>query len=175
MKNNSIIKINEEELKHLVKKSITEILNEIGDTHRGQYMLGRVNNRFRRNDAENKKYQDMTAERMKPEYLDDFYNGRDDERSGNINNIKYHYELARKEDDLNLSGKFFDWFQDNEDIYQELLNSKSNDFDFTLMDIIHIYEKEVLGYELRQRQIMAIYKRMRSWWLFHKQHTNKKE
>jgi hypothetical protein len=158
----------ENRLKHIIQESVKSALNEIGDTHRGQYMLGRVNNRVRRKRSDNKKYQAMTAERMKPEYLDDFYNGRDDERSGNINNIKYHYELARKEDDLNLSGKFFDWFQDNEDIYQKLLNSNDNNFNSTLMDIIHIYEKEVLGYQLRTRQIKAVRKRMMAWWLFHK-------
>lgn len=41
-KNKNIVRFNEEQLNKMVRESIEKVLNEIGDTNRGQYMLGRL-------------------------------------------------------------------------------------------------------------------------------------
>lgn len=37
-----IIKLTESDLHKIIKESVKEVLNEIGDTEKGQYMLGRL-------------------------------------------------------------------------------------------------------------------------------------
>lgn len=41
-KKRTVIKLNESDLHNLIKESVQRILNEIGDTYQGQYMLGRL-------------------------------------------------------------------------------------------------------------------------------------
>lgn len=50
-----IIKINEQQLKQIVAESVKKALNEIGDTKRGQYLMGRVAGRTLKRDAANNK------------------------------------------------------------------------------------------------------------------------
>jgi hypothetical protein len=45
MKKKQLIRLTESDLHRVIKESVNIILNEIGDTHRGQYMLGRLSNR----------------------------------------------------------------------------------------------------------------------------------
>ncbi len=40
-----VIKLTEEDLHNIIKESVNKVLNEIGDTARGQYMLGRLQGR----------------------------------------------------------------------------------------------------------------------------------
>ena len=40
-----VIKLTEEDLRNIIKESVNKVLNEIGDTARGQYMLGRLQGR----------------------------------------------------------------------------------------------------------------------------------
>ena len=47
--NKKLIRLTENDLHRIVKESVNRILNEIGDTERGQYMLGRLAGRKRNN------------------------------------------------------------------------------------------------------------------------------
>ena len=40
--NKKLIRLTENDLHKIVKESVKKIINEIGDTNRGQYMLGRL-------------------------------------------------------------------------------------------------------------------------------------
>ena len=40
--NKKLIRLTEQDLHRIVKESVNKVLNEIGDTNRGQYMLGRL-------------------------------------------------------------------------------------------------------------------------------------
>lgn len=42
MENKKVIRLTESDLHRIISESIQNVLNEIGDTYRGQYMLGRV-------------------------------------------------------------------------------------------------------------------------------------
>ena len=44
--NNKLIRLTEGDLHNIVKESVKRILNEIGDTPRGQYMLGRLTGKY---------------------------------------------------------------------------------------------------------------------------------
>ena len=41
-----VIKLTESDLHRIVENSVNRILNEIGDTQKGQYMLGRLQRRY---------------------------------------------------------------------------------------------------------------------------------
>ena len=43
--NEKLIRLTESDLHRIVKESVNRVLNEIGDTERGQYMLGRLSKR----------------------------------------------------------------------------------------------------------------------------------
>lgn len=43
--NKKLIRLTEQDLHRIVKESVNRVLNEIGDTPRGQYMLGRLQGR----------------------------------------------------------------------------------------------------------------------------------
>lgn len=45
MAKKQLVRLTESDLNNIIKESVNIILNEIGDTHRGQYMLGRLSNR----------------------------------------------------------------------------------------------------------------------------------
>ena len=47
--NNDLIRLTESDLHKIVKESVNKILNEIGDTPKGQYMLGRLQTRQLKN------------------------------------------------------------------------------------------------------------------------------
>ena len=41
-----ILKLNEKELHKIIKESVIYVINEIGDTPKGQYMLGRLYRKY---------------------------------------------------------------------------------------------------------------------------------
>ena len=47
--NKKLIRLTEGDLHRIVKESVNRVLNEIGDTPRGQYMLGRLQGRQLKN------------------------------------------------------------------------------------------------------------------------------
>lgn len=50
MNTKNIVRLNENQLHNIIKKCINEALNEIGDTKRGQFMLGRLSSKKNRGD-----------------------------------------------------------------------------------------------------------------------------
>lgn len=50
-----LIRLTEADLHRIVKESVNNVLNEIGDTERGQYMLGRLGARKYRNASEDER------------------------------------------------------------------------------------------------------------------------
>ena len=78
MKN--IIRLTEEDLKDIIQKSIGQLINEIGDTPKGQYLLGRLNawktpKRYDYDDSEIAQYAQQPRQAVQgTNYADDLYN-----------------------------------------------------------------------------------------------------
>lgn len=64
--NKKVIRLTEGDLHRIVKESVNRVLNEIGDTPRGQYMLGRTGERaLRRDDGKTMNMARQTAFRAR--------------------------------------------------------------------------------------------------------------
>lgn len=78
MKN--IIKLTEEDLRRIIQESIDKLINEIGDTPKGQYLLGRLNawktpKRYDYDDSEIAQYAQQPRQAVQgTNYADDLYN-----------------------------------------------------------------------------------------------------
>jgi len=106
--NKQIIRLTESDLHELIKDAVNEALNEIGDTNRGQYMMGRLAARQRTNGMKNhqtdketgaeqtfnKAYQQQCMSGRMNQRQNAFYNGfhvgKDNAKSG--------YEMYKNQD-----------------------------------------------------------------------------
>ena len=118
--NKKLIRLTESDLRRIVKESVNRVLNEIGDTPKGQYMLGRLqgrqmNNGKNKSAVETSRY--STSERNKihskefPPYENDLSHanllGYADERDGgNIDDTNWflYDDKSRKFRDTHLNG-----------------------------------------------------------------------
>lgn len=183
------IKLRETVLKRMIAESVNGILNEIGNTKRGQYMLGRLKNRqsngggkfFRGinyNDAG-----DYAYKANGNSYSNDYQEGYDDEEKygrnadstwdiGKYGNIKFNYDVRQMEDMDNLGRKFIDFIEhyDGGVLMQTIVDYESGNQtgkkESPLKEIIPYFEEEVLGYDCTPDMIDAIRRAYNQWWFY---------
>ncbi len=183
------IRLRESELRRMISESVNGILNEIGNTKRGQYMLGRLKNRqsngggkfFRGinyNDAG-----DYAYKANGNSYSNDYQEGYEDEEKygrnadstwdiGKYRNIKFNYDGRQMEDMDNLGRKFIDFIEhyDGGVLMQTIVDFESGNQtgkkESPLKEIIPYFEEEVLGYDCTPDMIDAIRRAYNQWWFY---------
>ena len=183
------IRLKESELRRMISESVRRVLNEVGDTKRGQYMLGRLKNRqsngggkfFRGinyNDAG-----DYAYKANGNSYSNDYQEGYEDEEKygrnadstwdiGKYGNIKFNYDVRQMEDMDNLGRKFIDFIEhyDGGVLMQTIVDYESGNQtgkkESPLKEIIPYFEEEVLGYDCTPDMIDAIRRAYNQWWFY---------
>ena len=118
--NKKLIRLTESDLHRIVKESVNRVLNEIGDTPKGQYMLGRLQGRHMNNGknksaVETSRYSASEMNKIHskefPPYENDLSHanllGYADERDGgNIDDTNWflYDDKSRKFRDVHLNG-----------------------------------------------------------------------
>lgn len=118
--NKKLIRLTESDLHRIVKESVNRVLNEIGDTPKGQYMLGRLqgrqmNNGKNKSAVETSRYSASEMNKIHskefPPYENDLSHanllGYADERDGgNIDDTNWflYDDKSRKFRDMHLNG-----------------------------------------------------------------------
>lgn len=183
------IRLTESQLHRIIKESVKSVLNEIGDTNRGQYMLGRLRNRqsnqgskFARNthyndagDAAYKANGNDYSNAYKQGYDDESKYGRNADSTWNRNNydrVKFNYEVKKQEDMNNIGTKFIDFIEHyaGGSLLQTIVDYESGNQTGTpespLKELIPYFEDEVLGYEITPEMEKAITREYNQWWFY---------
>lgn len=186
---NRITRLTESDLHRIVKESVNRILNEVGNTKRGQYLLGRLKNRqsngggkFLRginyNDAS-----DYAYKANGNSYSNDYQEGYEDEEKYGRNadstwdgdkyrRIKFNYDTKHMEDMDNLGRKFIDFIEhyDGGSLQQTIVDFESGNQtgkkESPLKEIIPYFEEKVLGYDCTPEMIDAIKRAYNQWWFY---------
>lgn len=146
-----MIRLTENKLKQIIRESVKSVLNEVGDSKRGRFMLGRVLARAQeRGDLDTIK---NVNDRVDTKDIGVKFNHKDPLHVGYMNQshgikpstIKANYD-AYKEADLDELKDEFNQFSDE---YRNVYG----DFDVPLEDIIHDFEEQVLGYKCTPEMI----------------------
>ena len=175
-----VIRLKESDLHRIITESVKRTLNEIGDTKRGQYMLGRLRNRqsegggkiFRGvssyNDAE-----DYAYKANGDSYSDEYLKGFDDQRDGkNPHQVKWNYDVYKMEDMDNLGRNFIDFIEKSnggalmQTVVDYETGNQTGQKESPLKELIPQFEEEVLGYECTPDMIDAITKAYNQWWYY---------
>jgi hypothetical protein len=160
------IRLTESKLRNLISESVRHCLNEIGDTHRGQYALGRVYGRKRNDKFENDRYQDMSWERRNQDDMADFVDGVHHQHVNNPHTIKFNSDVMAMRDNDELRTKFINWMVSDGVAMQQVVDYYQGNDKSGRMNTIHAFEDEVLGYDLQPRQVEEIKKELNSWWYY---------
>lgn len=181
------IRLTESDLHRVVKESVNTILNEIGDTTRGQYMLGRLRNRqlngggkFSRginyNDAGDYAYNANNGG-----YSRDYLQGYDDETKYKRNDdstwdrdkyshIKFNYNAKELYDMDSIGRKFIQFIESDGSLLQKIVDYESGNENGTpsspLNELIPEFENEVIGYECTPKMKNAIKRAYNQWWVY---------
>ena len=101
-----ITRLTESDLHRIVKESVNKVLNEIGNTNRGQYMLGRLAGRkYAKNhnvngyDEAGKIADYARKQRQYPSVYNPYTSGYDDGFNGNDGKDRYDYYKKMDADD----------------------------------------------------------------------------
>lgn len=124
MNKKQVIRLNENQLRQIVTESVKKVLNEIGDTESGQYMLGRLAGR-KWNKADIKGFQDVAryAERQRINK-----NGDEGDNSLVIDNpLRYNYNRGHKDYNLytNPNHEWGDGYEDEDGNVNYILKNGS--------------------------------------------------
>lgn len=184
------VRLREGELRRMIAESVRRVLNESGNTKRGQYMLGRLKNRqsngggkfFRGtnyNDAG-----DYAYETNGNSYSNDYQKGYDDEEKLNAvkhdrslqssprRNIQFNYDVYKMEDMEALGRKFIDFIEKHDGgvLMQTVVDYESGNQtgkkESPLKELIPYFEEEVLGYDCTPDMIDAIRRAYNQWWFY---------
>lgn len=161
----------EDERYATVKESVNRIINEIGDTQRGQWMLGRLGKRqsdgggkFNRglsgiNYASDRAY-DANGGMYSKDYLegyeDEGNNGRNADSTWDGNKyrrMQFNYDAKKMSDMDKLGRKFIDFIEHYQGgvLLQTIVDYESGNQtgkpESPLKELIPIFEEEVLGYD----------------------------
>ena len=81
MNNKKLIRLTEADLHRIVNESVNKVLNEIGDTQRGQYMMGRAayRSRFKKGDEDIYKRLANSASQQNGGNYDIWHQGQEDQ------------------------------------------------------------------------------------------------
>ena len=118
--NKKLIRLTESDLRRIVKESVNRVLNEIGDTPKGQYMLGRLqarqlNKGKNKSAAETAIYAGKEENKIHPKEFPPYENDlshanllgyADESDGGNIDNTNWflYNDKSRKFRDTHLNG-----------------------------------------------------------------------
>lgn len=183
------IRLTESDLHRVIKESVNRVLNEIGDTRRGQYMLGRLRNRqsnnggkfFRGinyNDAGDYAYK-ANGNSYSKDYQEGFHdeekNGRNADSTwdrGKYGKIKFNYDAKRMADMDDLGKEFIDFIEKHDGgvLLQTIVDYESGNQtgkkESPLEELIPYFEEEVLGYECTPDMVEAITNAYNKWWYY---------
>lgn len=134
------IKLTEQDLHNIIMESVNRVvrkrrINEIGDTKRGKYMLGRLAARNQKTDPFFRKRRELDNEidkRIKPYYGDDevnrdFYNGI--ASYGSISRSENEDEYyARRNEDFEILYKQFLWYVFRHDEAKRIVKEFTTDY-----------------------------------------------
>lgn len=171
MKNKKVIRLTESDLHKIISESVKSVINEIGDTHRGQYMLGRVAGR-NPNVVNNAAF-----DRRKPSWdeYDDFGDGYADQR--NIDNNKddlwrkssaysrmqFNYDTRKMQDKDEQQSQFINWMLSTDGALQNAIDYMKGYDKSAFSNMLTQYEDE-LGYELSKSSRINLKTALNTWW-----------
>lgn len=183
------IRLNESDLYKIVSKTVNEAmkLNEVGETSRGQYMLGRVDARATdkhiasmengdedidaRNDSNNA-FDSWAQPRRadgKIDYENDPYTkGMDDQRKGDFRRIQNNYDVYNMQDTEKLQREFITFVEKNglETVYDyESGNMGGGQRVSPAPALVQSFE-ENLGYDLSPEKKTALKNAYNQWWYY---------
>ena len=167
--NKNRIRLTEQQFHRVIKESVNKILNEIGDTNRGQYMLGRVGSRAS-NRGDYYTMHDAIDKRTKDS--DVFDNGWNDEKQADSFGKKINYDANKMIDMENIGRKFIDFIEGYRGgmLLQTIVDYESGNQTGTptspLGELIPYFEDEVLGYESTPDIKQAIKRAYNQWWFY---------
>lgn len=164
------------------RRNVEKSINESGDTHRGQYMLGRLANRQSER-GERSTAHDKAYTMAGNNYSDDYIQGFDDEAKyrrnadstwsrDNYNRIKFNYDTKEMQDMDELGKKFINFIEKYEGgmLLQTIVDYESGNEtgepQSPLGEIIPYFEEEVLGYECSPKMKKAIKSAYNQWWFY---------
>lgn len=187
--NKKLIRLTEGDLHRIVKESVNRLLNEIGDTKRGQYMLGRLKNKqsngggkFRRginyNDAGDYAYKVNGNS-----YSDDYQQGYENEEKYGRNadstwdgdkyrRMKFNYDTKQMEDMDNIGKRFIDFIEKYHGgvLLQTIVDFETGNETGTptspLPTIISEFEDAVIGHKCTLEMRKAIKAAYNQWWFY---------
>ena len=172
------IRLTEGDLHRIIKESVNRVLNEIGDTKRGQYMLGRTLKRASdRDDFLTKRdvwdrQSDTGGTAFQYGYNDQEEYGKDLE-NGDIGvrvDMNHKYDSFRTSDMDNLGRKFINFIEkhDGGSLMQTIVDYESGNETGTpcspLPTIIPEFEDAVLGQKCTPEMKQAIKRAYNEWW-----------
>lgn len=168
------LRLTESQLSKMISESVKKILNEIGDTNRGQYMLGRLH-RKHNTDANYLSGVDSRARKYNNGNWDVFDQGYNDEGISNpldkSNAIRKNYGVYKMEHMDKVGRKFIEFIEKNDLALQLIVdymsgNQNGTKYSSPLPELIPQFEEEVLGYECSNEMKKAIEKAFNEWWYY---------
>ena len=178
-----VIRLTETDLHRIIKESVNKILKEeYGNSHRSQYMLGRLANRQSER-GERPTANDRAYTMYNNDYSDDYRQGFDDEAKYGRNsdstwdgnkyrNIQFNYDTKKMQDMDELKGNFIDFIEKYRGgvLLQTIVDYESGNEtgkpQSPLGEIIPYFEEEVLGFECTPEMKNAIKSAYRQWWFY---------
>ena len=142
-----MIRLTEGQLHRIINESVRKVINEIGDTKRGSYMMGRAAGR---NADIIDDFFTLDAKSNRASYPGEFRKGYyDQEQYDNMaRGMKAYYDIDRMNDMDNLGKKFITFIK----FYQggrlmQLIDDYESENKSPVEELIHEYEKNGLGYK----------------------------
>jgi hypothetical protein len=180
-------RMSESYLHRIVKESVNRVLNEVGDTKRGQYMLGRLKNRQSNGGgkfARGINYNDAGDYAYKANgnsYSDDYQQGYEDEEKYGRNadstwdgdkyrRMKFNYDTKQMEDMDNIGKRFIDFIEKHHGgaLLQTIVDFETGNETGTptspLPTIIPEFEEAVVGHKCTPEMRKAIKAAYNQWW-----------
>ena len=183
-------RLTESRLRCLIREAVKSILNEAGDSKRGQWMLGRLRNRqsngggkFSRSSLSYNDAGEVAYNANGGNYSDDYHQGYDDEEkygfdrnlgwdSKKYKNLDFIYRTKEMEDMEELGREFINFIENHNggELLQTIVDYESGNQtgepQSPLDEIIPYFEEEVLGYECTTKMKKAIKSAYNQWWYY---------
>ena len=176
MNNKKLIRLTESDLHRIVRESVNKVLNEIGDTKRGQNLIGQVAARaMHRGDyrTAHDAYDRENKDR------DDFVKGFNNRKgildkptnhTKAIRNMQNDYDVAEMEDMDALGRKFINFIEKHGGgaMMQTIVDYESGNEtgrpESGFPAVLEVFEDEVLGYDCSPKIKTALKRAYTHWW-----------
>lgn len=166
------IRLTEGELHRIIENSVRKVINEIGDTKRGSYMLGRAASR----NSDIDDFSGLIAKSKSASDAGEFYKGYHDQHyydnsarnmydhDNSARNMYAHYGIDRFKDMDNLGKKFINFIR----YYQggrlmQLIDDYESENKSPVKELIHEYEKNGLRYKCTEEMIKELEFAYKEW------------